>query len=204
VLLVHHVRKGDAGGIDAARGAKALTDSARVGLLMTTMTSAEGGSFGIDPDDCWQYVRLDDAKRNMAPAAKAKWFKLDQVVLQNGTPEYPNGDRVAALVTWEPPSAWDGIPMSKVTQLLDLIDQGPGEGEYYAYSPQAKDRWAGTVIMDQWEKTKEQAKTILKQWKTNGVLEEGQYMTPKHGRLAGCVRVNKGKASEMRQFEERQ
>src|SRR4029077_13110678 len=61
VLLVHHVRKGDATSIDAARGAKALTDSARVGLLLTTMPTKEGEAFGVGPDDCWQYVRLDDA-----------------------------------------------------------------------------------------------------------------------------------------------
>lgn len=202
VLLVHHVRKGDAGGIDAARGAKALTDSARVGLLMSTMNVAEGQAFGIEADDCWQYVRLDDAKRNMAPAAKAKWFRLDQVSLDNGTVAYPNGDHVAALISWEPPSAWDGIPMSRVVRILELIDQGPVDGEYYAFSPQSKDRWAGAVIMDDADKTKEQAKLMLKQWKASGVLEEGQYLSPKSRHLTACVRVNLAKVSGMGQFQE--
>ncbi|HXI56678.1 MAG TPA: AAA family ATPase, partial [Polyangia bacterium] len=42
ILLVHHVRKGEASGIDAARGAKALTDSSRVGLLLSPMTKEDG------------------------------------------------------------------------------------------------------------------------------------------------------------------
>ena len=67
VMLTHHVRKGPVESIEAARGAKALTDSARIGLLLSTMTEAEAGDLGIDPGTRLQYVRLDDAKANMAP-----------------------------------------------------------------------------------------------------------------------------------------
>src|SRR6185369_11961445 len=91
-------------GIDAARGAKALTDSARVGLLMTTMSEAEAEQFGVSEDDRLGYVRLDDAKRNMAPASKARWFQLRSAKLGNtSNPTYPNGDSVGAVVAWTPP-----------------------------------------------------------------------------------------------------
>src|SRR4029079_10737486 len=104
VLLVHHVRKGTADGIDAARGAKAVTDRARVGLLMTTMSPEEAQEFGISDDDRLSYVRLDDAKRNMAPASKGRRFHLRSVSLGNThDPLYPNGDSVGAIVPWHPP-----------------------------------------------------------------------------------------------------
>jgi hypothetical protein len=83
VLLAHHVRKGTVDSIEAARGAKALTDSARIGLLLS-------------------YVRLDDAKANLAPrAGAATWYHLNHVKLDNGTPEYPHGDDVVVIEKME-------------------------------------------------------------------------------------------------------
>ncbi|MDQ2763975.1 MAG: helicase RepA family protein, partial [Pseudomonadota bacterium] len=75
ILLVHHVRKGGGGDIESARGAKALTDSARVGLVMSTMSPEEAEALGIAEEDRLRYVRMDDAKANLAPrAGAAKWF----------------------------------------------------------------------------------------------------------------------------------
>ena len=53
VSLVHHVRKGPAAGIETARGAKALTDAARVGLLLTAMTTEEAEEIGIAEEDAY-------------------------------------------------------------------------------------------------------------------------------------------------------
>ena len=123
VLLVHHVRKGDVTNIDAARGAKAVTDSARVGLLMTTMSATEAETFGIADEERLFYVRLDDAKRNMAPAASAKWFRLQPVALGNTfNPKYPNGDSVAAIVPWKPPEdELKAAPNHDLNTALDAI-----------------------------------------------------------------------------------
>ena len=86
ILLVHHVRKGQVLDIDAARGAKALTDSARVGLLLSPMSEEDAKEIGIEKDGRFQYVRLDNAKVNLSPrASKASWFQLQQVSLGNGT-----------------------------------------------------------------------------------------------------------------------
>ncbi len=201
IFLVHHFRKGGASGDAAAfRGASAVIDAARAALSQATMSEKEAQRFGIDDNERWQYVRVDNAKLNLAPPPEATtWLRLVSVDIGNGK----NGrasDKVQAVERWEPPSAWDGMPWSMVLRILDKIDAGPGGDEYYALGKQAKGRWAGQVIMDDACKTEEQAKAILKSWKDSGVLEEGQYVSPSaKGRLAGCVRTNPAKVAEMRQ-----
>jgi hypothetical protein len=85
-----------------------------------------------------------------------------------------------------------------VLRVIDKIDAGPGDGEFYAAAQQAKDRWAGTVLIEDACKTPGQARSILKEWIANGVLEEGQYHSPKRQSQAGCVRANPAKVQEMR------
>jgi RecA-family ATPase len=71
VLLVHHTLKTDVSGqaadIEASRGAKALSDAARIGLTLTTMDADEAAGFGISSDERRRYVRLDDGKANLWP-----------------------------------------------------------------------------------------------------------------------------------------
>jgi len=59
VLLVHHVRKGTETSIDGARGAKGLTDSARVGMVMSSMTEDEAAKVNVPPEERFRYVRVD-------------------------------------------------------------------------------------------------------------------------------------------------
>jgi hypothetical protein len=184
VLLVHHVRKGDATGIDAARGAKALTDSARVGLLLTTMTADEAGKFGIPIDDRHQYVRLDDVKRNMAPAGRAAWYRLEQVPLGNGAPGcYPNGDNVAAIATWQPPDVWKAASIPDLNAALDRIDAGiPGGGRYTDSRRGGSTRWAGHVLVELFGVTDAQAAAMLAAWLKSGVLFRQEYRDTQEGK----------------------
>ena len=184
ILLVHHVRKagtgtkpGQTNDIDQARGAKALTDSARVGLLLSPMEAADGELLGIEPRDQWQYVRLDNAKSNMAPrAGSATWFRLETVDLHNGTQDYPSGDHVAAVVAWKPPSALGEQPPSALNEALDVIAAGPGDGALYSRRKYgAGDRWAGTVLMRVCGWTEGQAQSVLTEWLKNGLLQEREY-----------------------------
>jgi hypothetical protein len=193
IMLVHHVRKGDATGIDAARGAKALTDSARVGLLLSTMAAAESESFGISEDERWQYVRLDDAKRNMAPAAKAKWFKLDQVSLGNYSKEYPNGDKVAAMVPWEPPTIWAGVTDQQINEALDIIATPPA-GWLYSPTRQGRNnkRWAGQVLVDHLALNEKQAAAMIGVWLKSGLLYKETFQDEHRNERTG-VRVDQTK-----------
>jgi hypothetical protein len=177
VLLAHHVRKGPVDSIESARGAKALTDSARVGLLLSTMTEEDAEALGVQSDDRLQYVRLDDAKANMAPRApKASWFHLDNVTLDNATKVYPHGDQVVVIEPWEPPSVWDSMPEPDCNLALDRIAAGLPGGALYTNSRRGgSDRWAGTLLVEMFGITEGQATSVLKEWVRNGVLVQETY-----------------------------
>jgi hypothetical protein len=177
IFLLHHVRKGAAADIDAARGAKALTDSARVGLILSAMTEDEANEFDVAPENRWSYVRLDDAKSNMAAkAGAAKWFELHSIELGNGTAAYPNGDRVAAIAPWKPPSAMGDLTVFQCNQALDVIDEGPREGVRYTHNRSGKStRWAGQVLIDLFAVGEKRAAAVLATWLKAGVLEIRKY-----------------------------
>jgi hypothetical protein len=201
VWLVHHFRKGGkSGDAESIRGAGAIQGAARSMHTMSTMTTEEASKLGVQDDQRGQYVRHDNAKQNMAPpAAHATWYRLASVPLNNGDAEYPDGDYVQAVEAWSPPSPWEGMPWSMIERVLNAIDSGPGGGEFYALGKQARDRWAGHVLVSEAALTEGQAATILKTWKDNGVLEDGQYASPRQkGGTTGCIRVNQAKAAEMR------
>lgn len=194
VLLVHHVRKGAVTDIDAARGAKALTDSARVGLILSPMSPDDGEQFGIGENDRWAYVRLDDAKVNLAPkAAKARWFRLEQVELGNSTKDYPNGDKVAAIAAWEPPTpAAEATPV-QLNEALDIIAQPPA-GWLYAPTRQGRSnaRWAGQVLVDHLDFTDKQAGLLIAAWLKSGLLYREQFRDEHRNERTG-VRVDDSK-----------
>lgn len=196
VHLVHHTRKGAVTDIDASRGAKALTDHARSGLILSSMPEEEAGTFGIPKEKRYAYIRLDDAKSNMAPRAdKANWFFLDPVQLHNGTPDYPNGDSVTAIVPWTPPSVFEGVSQYQIDEVLDRITDGFAPGVPYSPNAQGANnkRWVGTMVMDQLTLNKEQVKRILATWSKNGVLEEFSYHDEATRKDQKGVKVNEAK-----------
>lgn len=194
VLLVHHVRKGEIAGIDAARGAKAVTDSARIGLLMTVMSPAEAEEFGISDDDRLGYVRLDDAKRNMAPAAKARWFRLNPVKLGNTfDPTYPSGDSVGAIVSWQPPEdELKQAPNADLNLALDAIRDGPAPGILYNPSKRGRSstHWVGNVLCEMFDTTEKQAAKMVADWLKSGTLAVTQFHHPKLRKPRPGVTVN--------------
>jgi len=172
VLLAHHVRKGPMDSIESARGAKALTDSARIGLLLSTMSEEDAEALGISQEERLQYVRLDDAKANLAKrAAKASWFRLRDVMLDNAQEPYRTGDEVGVVEAWSPPSVWDHLSVAEANEVLDKIAEGPGNGSLYTDSRRhPATRWAGNVLMQVNGYTPDQAANVLNTWVRNGVL----------------------------------
>jgi hypothetical protein len=192
VLLVHHVRKGDVAGIDAARGAKALTDSARIGLLMTTMSEADAVSFGVSEKERWQYVRIDDAKRNMAPAGQAKWLKLESVSLGNtGDHLYPSGDSVQAIAPWQPQTIWQRTSPADLNAALDRIAAGISPGVPYGPTRAGgSTRWVGQALMEVLGINEKAAAQMVDEWFESGLLFKDKYDDKKEGRRSPCVKVN--------------
>ncbi|MCB8880103.1 AAA family ATPase [Acidisoma cellulosilytica] len=196
VLLVHHVRKGAVADIDSARGAKALTDSARVGMLMSSMSPEDAETFGIKEDQRGRYVRLDDAKANLAPkAGKAKWFELDRVELGNSTCDYPKGDFVAAIVSWQPPSLWARHTGADLNAALDRIEQGPKPDMFYAPTKRgaAASRWVGQVLIDVLDVEDGQAKQMVAKWLESGLLKVETFRNPDTRKSADGVIVDNSK-----------
>lgn len=80
VHLVHHTRKraGGAGGegdMDSARGASSLVSAARIAHTLCHMNEKDAKTRGLEGERKW-YVRLDDAKANLAPPQdKEVWFR---------------------------------------------------------------------------------------------------------------------------------
>ena len=178
VLLIHHTRKGAvAGDPDASRGASALNAAARVHLTLVAM-SDEAEMFGIAETDRRRYIRLDNAKANLAPADNARWFRLVDIPLGNAAPEYPEGDNVQAIEHWEPPGAFGGTDMQTLARVLERLAAGPGAGEQYAYRSSSRDRWAGHVIIAETGKSEADAKRILKAWKASGLIKIELYHSP--------------------------
>lgn len=195
ILLVHHVRKGAVLDIDSARGAKGLTDSARVGLLLSSMGQDDAETLGIAAEERWQYVRLDDAKTNMAPkATKARWFRLEREELHNGTAEYPHGDKVATMAAWEQPGLWAATTSTSLNEALDLIAKGPEPGVYFSATRRGGgNRWAGRVMCHVLGINDMQATNMIAVWMENGTLFETEFTHPLQRKKVTGVQVNNAK-----------
>lgn len=192
IFLVHHTRKGPVMDIDAARGGKALTDGSRVGLTMAAMTAEEAEQLGIPADQRWRYVRLDDAKANMAPrAAGATWFRMEMELLGNGTVDYPNGDRVAALAVWEPENVLQAQTPQQLNAVLDRIAEGPGGGRRYAPTRRGASnaRWVGLVLVEMLGINETQAGGIVSVWLKSGLLAVSEQRDPETRKSVAGVDV---------------
>ena len=187
--------------MEAARGAKALTDAARSAAVLSAMTAEEAGRLGVAPDQRRRLVRLDDAKSNMAPLAEqARWFRLVGIRLGNGTADYPAGDAVAAAAPWQPPSPFADLTRPPTpTARSTLIAAGPGEGLLYTAhrrGPEVSERWAGRVL-ERFGLDEGMAARVLAQWLRNGVLEETDFRDPQQRRARRGLKVNDAKRPTM-------
>jgi RecA-family ATPase len=88
ISIVHHTRKLSKGGsatrgnADSGRGASALKDAARIVHTLYGMDEKEAQEYGVDPVDAKWYVRLDDAKMNLAPpGGYVAWFQKQSIRL---------------------------------------------------------------------------------------------------------------------------
>ncbi len=181
VLLVHHVRKAAGDGVEAMRGAKALSDAARAACILSPMGEEEARGLGVPERERWRLVRLDDAKANLAPRAEqALWYRLETVSLGNATEAYPNGDAVGAVTPWKPPSPLRGMSAAECNRALDLIAKGDGEGAAFSAhrTGRAAGRWAGQVLVEHFGFEPDEAARALATWLRSGLLVEAEYRHP--------------------------
>jgi hypothetical protein len=89
---------------------------ARVAIMMARMTENEAKKFkGILASEKWRYVRVLDAKTNLAPpASDAQWYQLVSYELPNAKEPYPHGDRVQ-VVDKVDPAQLNASPVASTT-----------------------------------------------------------------------------------------
>lgn len=130
VLMVAHTRKGAnalTDGADATAGSGALTNLARVGLGIVNIDEKRGRVLGILPGDEWRYREVVNTKANLAPLQDGFIFEIVSVGMGNGTPDFPDEDKVAVAVHFTPPPA--GTPRFTLQferDVLVSIAQGAG------------------------------------------------------------------------------
>lgn len=175
VMLVHHTpkyAKGMAGDADAARGAGALVNSARIVSTLFTMTEEEARLFDLKPDEAHKYVRFDDAKANLTlMTGKARWF-------EKVSHELPNGDSVGVLKPWKPPGVFDGVSVESINEILRTIDAGRDGGKYLfnqKAGPDVTPAWAGHIIMEATGCDRPKAAKFIGEWLQSGLLRAAEY-----------------------------
>ena len=178
--------------MDTTCGANALTDAARSAALLTPMSVEEARALSVPERERWRHVRLDDAKANMAPRGDATaWFRLETVALGNATAEYPNGDSVAAIAAWKPPSPFRGMGAAECNRALDLIAAGAGSGHAFSAHRTGKgtERWAGGVLVREFGFEDDEAARVIALWLRTGLLVEEEYRHAAQRKLRMGVRV---------------
>ncbi|MEM9376192.1 MAG: AAA family ATPase [Pseudomonadota bacterium] len=139
VSLVHHTRKNNGMGstdTESARGAKSLTDAARVVRVLNQMTKEEAEQAELELGQHRQFFRLNRDKANLAPAEhERQWMQIVSVYPQ-GQEDDANAS-VGAVTRWDFPSAFDGVTVNHLYQFQKAID-----GEFPGADVRASD-WAG-------------------------------------------------------------
>ncbi|WP_439602642.1 AAA family ATPase [Devosia sp.] len=175
ISVPHHMTKGaaDPGNADRGRGASALKDALRLGFTMTHMSAAEAERFGIPEDERKTYVRVDPAKVNIVPHARAaQWFRLVNV-------EIGNGDSVQAIEPWQPPQLMEGLDDEAVDRILAEIKRGIDDGERYSSAPSATSRCVSKAFeRASTPKSASDARMIVSEWIKKGKVRVAKYQSP--------------------------
>lgn len=206
LLVPCHFRKGggEGGNRDAFRGGGSLIDTARINRAVTNMDANDIKLYQPPPDEAFRFVKLTDAKGNMAPKDRAIWFELKSVALGNVNvdPFRPNGDNVQAAVPWETPKPFDGLDYPTLGLIFATLRLPPKDEEgndaagwRYSTGPRAKYRVAN-VIAQIGKSTPAQAAAVIKTWQNNGVISEVEYKNPNDNKAKG-IELNEAKVDEI-------
>lgn len=177
ILVVHHTRKGgEAGTAEAISGAASIVNLSRRSIMPVGVTAGEADKLGVTSEERWRYLKLVDAKTNLAPrGGDLPIYRLHSIGLQNAEPPiYPFGDNVQAVVRVQLPlqnSGGGSIDAGKIRRaIMDVVDRGKViEGKSYPYSPSSAGKEnARALLNDAMDAV--QAGTAPHQW-SSGALE---------------------------------
>jgi hypothetical protein len=158
VLVVHHVAKGslrdDKRGdpADAARGATAIINRARIAIALRVMTAEEAAKSQIAEAKRFSYVQILDAKSNMAQRAgygSTDWFELVGSEVGNPTEAYPGGDIVGVPIPYDRAELMitDLEAFVKVIEAMQADTANPAGYRRNKQHPQSS-HWLGLLVRD--------------------------------------------------------
>lgn len=170
--LAHHLKKGNGSEptADDLRGASSLIGAVRSARLVVPMTESEHSKLDLE---CHrrQYIKVIDAKGNMAPPAdQSVWRFLESIDLGNETDTRPS-DFVGVATAWKYPGAFDDVTIDHVNKIRTNC-----ASREWRESPQAK-KWVGKMVADvigldlDNPADKYKVKRQVKTWINNGVLK---------------------------------
>jgi len=169
--LVHHSRKlnGADADMDAARGGSAIAGAVRSARVLNVMSAEAAKAFAIAESERRSFVRIDDAKANLAPPSSARWIKLASEALGNATADRPE-DLVGVAEPWTPPDAMANITAADLLAVQKAIHR-----QAFRESPQANN-WVGHEIgrilglNSHADPDKQKIKNAIRAWIASGAL----------------------------------
>ena len=156
------------------------------------MSEAEAAKLGIEPAHRRRYIRVDNAKNNLAPPAdKAQWIELVSVDLGNGL---RGGDKVGVAVQWITPDAWEGVRLEHLQAAHRyLLEHGPQPASTQHAA------WFGRRVVEILEMQPDaaglaRARSVLAGWCKSGAIVKDRQRDTRNGRdmpvyLAGELRL---------------
>jgi hypothetical protein len=137
VAIVHHTRKSGGDGqssTESARGAKAVSDAARVVRILNRIPDNKAQSLGLETGAGCFNARL--GKQNFSAGHQQDiWYRLVDVPLCNG-------ENVGVVERWSPPHQDAGLTHEQILLIQDRCREMP-----LPASSQASD-WVGVAIAD--------------------------------------------------------
>jgi hypothetical protein len=167
VIAIHHDRKGAEGtALDRMRGGSALGGLIRRHLPVRQMTAEQAREMNIAEDDADSFICLEQGKTQYSRQRGPAWFRTVSHHLQNG-------DDVAALSPWTPPTFTIGpehlsAAIAATTAGIDgrPLASGNQSPDFYA------DAFAQAGI------PRPQAKDVLRRLKADGLVKVRTWRNP--------------------------
>jgi hypothetical protein len=129
------------------------------------MSDSDGEKMNIPEDDRSSFLRLDDAKRKMAPAQGARWFQRYGEMMPYGL----MGEEIGILIPYEFEND-KKVEVQVATTVLREVQNAWENGNPYSLSPRATTRYIIPMMMQELRMTRMAASNLMKDWVGNGVI----------------------------------
>lgn len=200
VVLVSHTNKMSRGTVDdqnAARGTSAMTDAARVVIIMANMTETQAKDILHQAEQATytRYCRLGDPKQSYTVNSGSQWFRKKTiklpVTLEDGT-----DDCRFVLEPWKQPSN-DILTAEWLPRFLDRLQKGRSDGEAFtAATDGPRSSRANALLEDEFKLSRKQSKAALDQLVRAGILRVVEKHSTKGKKPVKVYEVLKGAPAE--------